>query len=82
MWQHPGSLKSGLNSLAFSREEGGEVRLMRKGGGHSSNNSFRASQEFTGAGRWGVCVWGGACVDDRRLLPAVLRMTSGTGRAS
>lgn len=59
MWQHPGSLKSGLNSLAFSREEGGEVRPMRKGGVHSSNNSFRATQEFTWR-RWVGRVCGGA----------------------
>lgn len=44
--------------LAFSREEGDEVRLMRKEGGHSWNNSFRASQEFTGR-RWVGRVSGG-----------------------
>ena len=59
LWRHVGHVSNVATpwvtqewpELAFSREEGSEVRLMRKGGGHSSNNSFRASQEFTGC-RW------------------------------
>lgn len=75
MWQHIGHSHKRPEPV-LSRLEGSEVRVISKVSSDSPASSSRTIRNSPGVSGWGR----GAGVDDRRLLPAMARMTSGPSR--